>query len=77
MSMDKPPPDDFDPYGARVNYGIQQGNGNSKAMWWLLGGLMTLQVGIGIAAVTFVGSALYSMNARLAVVETRLSECSK
>lgn len=76
--MDKPLPDDFDPYGdERVNYGVQNGNNTNKVVWWVLGGLMTLQVGIGIAAVTFVGSALYTMNARLAVVESRLTECSK
>lgn len=76
--MDKPLPDDFDPYKeGQVNYGIQNGNGTTKIVWWILGGLMALQVGLGIAAVTSVGSALYSMNARLAVVESRLTECSK
>lgn len=75
--MDPQLPDDFDPYGdERVNYGISEG-GTSKVVWWVLGGLMALQVGLGIAAVGFVGSALYTMNARLAVVESRLTECSK
>ena len=60
-----------------MNYGIHNGNGTSKVVWWLLGGLMAIQVLLGGAAITFVGSALYSMNARLAVVESRLSECSK
>jgi hypothetical protein len=75
--MDKPLPDDFDPYGARVNYGIHNGNGNGKLIWWILGGMMALNVGVAVAGIGFVGSALYNMNARLAVVETRLSECSK
>lgn len=76
--MDKQLPDDFDPYGdERVNYGRIDNGGTSKIVWWVLGGLMALQVGLGVAAVTFVGSALYSMNARLAVVESRLTECSK
>ena len=73
--MDAPPPDDFDPYGADVNYGIQ--NGNGKLIWWLMGGMMALNVGIAVAGIGFVGSTLYDMNARLAVVETRLSECKK
>lgn len=75
--MDAPPPDDLDQYGDRVNYGVQNGNGTSKIVWWILGGIMALQVVLFAGAIQFVGSALYSMNARLAVVETRLSECSK
>lgn len=74
--MDKPLPDDFDPYGANVNYGRQE-NGNSKVIWWIMGGMMALNVGIAVAGIGFVGSALYTMNARLAVVESRLTECSK
>lgn len=76
--MDKPLPEDFDPYQeAPVNYGIQNGNGNGKVIWWLMGGMMALNVGIAVAGIGFVGSTLYDMNARLAVVETRLSECKK
>lgn len=76
--MDKPLPDDFDPYGdERVNYGVQNGNGNGKLIMWLMGGMMALNVGIAVAGIGFVGSTLYDMNARLAVVETRLSECKK
>lgn len=76
--MDAPPPDDFDPYGDRVNYGrVENGAGTSKIVWWILGGIMALQVVLFAGAIQFVGGALYSMNARLAVVETRLSECSK
>lgn len=74
--MDKLPPDDFDQYGASVNYGIQ-GNGNGKLIWWIMGGMMALNVGIAVAGIGFVGSTLYDMNARLAVVEVRLSECKK
>lgn len=76
--MDKQLPEDFDPYQeATVNYGIQNGNGNGKVIWWLMGGMMALNVGIAVAGIGFVGSTLYDMNARLAVVETRLSECKK
>lgn len=76
--MDKPLPDDFDPYrGIDVNYGVQNGNGSGKLIWWLMGGMMALNVGIAVAGIGFVGSTLYDMNARLAVVETRLSECKK
>lgn len=75
--MDKPLPDDFDPYEVRVNYGIQNGSGNGKLIWWLMGGMMALNVAIAVAGIGFVGSTLYDMNARLAVVETRLSECKK
>lgn len=76
--MDRPLPDDFDQYGERVNYGrIEGSNGNGKLIWWVLGGMMALNVGVAVAGIGFVGSALYNMNARLAVVETRLSECSK
>lgn len=76
--MDKPIPDDFDPYQeAPVNYGIQNGNGSGKLIMWLMGGMMALNVGIAVAGIGFVGSTLYDMNARLAVVETRLSECKK
>jgi hypothetical protein len=75
--MDAPPPDDFDPYREYlVNYG-QQGNGTSKVVWWVMGGIMVIQAGISVSAITFVGGALYDMNARLAVVESRLSECRK
>lgn len=59
------------------NYGIQNGNGASKIVWWILGGLMAIQVALAAAAIQFVGGTLYNMNARLAVVEARLSECSK
>lgn len=59
-----------------MNYGIQE-NGNSKVIWWIMGGMMALNVGIAVAGIGFVGSTLYDMNARLAVVETRLSECKK
>lgn len=75
--MDRPPPEDFDQYGAQVNYGVQNGNGVSKVVWWIMGGLMVVQAGIFLAGVSFVGSALYTMNARLAVVETKLGECHK
>ena len=76
--MDPPPPADLDPYGGchEVNYG-QQSNGTSKVVWWVLGGVMAVQAGISVTAVTFVGGALYDMNARLAVVESRLSECKQ
>lgn len=74
--MDKLLPPDFDPYEeAPVNYGRQENGG--KVIWWIMGGMMALNVGIAVAGIGFVGSTLYDMNARLAVVETRLSECKK
>lgn len=73
--MDKPLPPDFDLYEVPVNYGVQ--NGNGKLIWWIMGGMMALNVGIAVAGIGFVGSTLYDMNARLAVVEVRLSECKK
>lgn len=75
--MDKPLPDDFNPYReVSVNYG-QQYNGSTRLVMWLMGGMMAINVGIFIAGISFVGSTLYDMNARLAIVETRLSECRK
>ena len=77
-AVDKPLPDDFDPYRIQsVNYGVQNGNGGTRLVMWLMGGMMAINVGIFVAGISFVGSTLYDMNARLAVVETRLSECRK
>jgi hypothetical protein len=75
--MDKPLPDDFDPYEARVNYGRQEGD-NSKIVFWLLGGLMTINVSISVAFFTWTAKSIVDMQTDIAVIKCQLStNCPK
>lgn len=74
--MDRPLPDDFDPYEVRVNYGVQNnnGNGNGKALWWLLGGLMALYVMLTGAYIVWTGNAIVALTTDVAVIKCQLSK---
>jgi hypothetical protein len=75
--MDKPLSDDFDPYEVKVNYGRQDG-GTSKLVFWLLGGLMTINVSISVAFFTWTAKSIVDMQTDIAVIKCQLSpQCSK
>lgn len=74
--MDKPLPEDFDPYEVKVNYGRQDGGGTSKIVFWLLGGLMTINVSISVAFFTWTAKSIVDMQTDIAVIKCQLSpEC--
>lgn len=75
--MDKQLPDDFDPYEVDVNYGRQEG-ANSKIVFWLLGGLMTINVSISVAFFTWTAKSIVGMQTDIAVIKCQLSpSCPK
>lgn len=80
--MDKPLPDDDRdengfPRGIGVNYGKQESN-NSKIVFWLLGGLMTINVSISVAFFTWTGKSIIEMQTDIAVIKCQLSpSCPK
>lgn len=77
--MDQPPPDDFDPYEVKmVNYGRQDSGGTSKIVFWLLGGLMTINVSISVAFFTWTAKSIVDMQTDIAVIKCQLSpHCPK
>lgn len=73
--MDKQPPEDSDPYGARVNYGrIEGGNGSSKVVWWLMGGLLTLYVAMSGAYIVWTGTSIVQLKTDVAVIKCQVSK---
>jgi len=77
--VDKPLPEDFDPYEeAPVNYGRQDSGGTSKLVFWLLGGLMTINVSISVAFFTWTAKSIVDMQTDIAVIKCQLSpHCPK
>lgn len=71
--MDKPLPDDFDPYEAQVNYGRQESSSDSRIVFWLLGGLMTINVSISVAFFTWTAKSIVEMQTDIAVIKCQLS----
>lgn len=48
------------------------GNWPSKLVYWLLGGMMALNVAVAVAAISAVGGTLFDISARMAVIETEM-----
>lgn len=60
-----------------VNYGNQYGD-TSKLVFWLLGGLMTINVSISVAFFTWTAKSIVAMQTDIAVIKCQLStECQK
>lgn len=65
------------PRGIQVNYGRQEGD-TSKIVFWLLSGLMAINVSISVAFFTWTAKSIVGMQTDIAVIKCQLSpSCQK